>query len=125
MRETGDTRLGQILEMDRPRDAVHIAMIPAGARETQRPGQHVVIIDGQAAGAARGGGVGVVDPFLMDDVDQGERFWLLLFPGTITSLRHEWTHPVSPLDDRLAADVAASRRWLLEHAEMYQVTYDE
>ncbi|MFO0822607.1 MAG: hypothetical protein U0792_05710 [Gemmataceae bacterium] len=37
--------------------------------------------------------VGIVDPFLREAVRPGQRFWLFMYPNTVTTLRHEWTHP--------------------------------
>lgn len=89
-------RLGQLIEDgDRRRDAVHVPVAAVTAAVRLTPGQHV--------GLALEGNVelvgpcdvpiGIVDPFLTKDVQAGERFWLFLYPGSISGLRHVWTHP--------------------------------
>ena len=86
--------LGKLAEGHSERDAVHIAIVPVVAGADLSPGQ-IVSPDGYPAGVTRHR-VGIVDPFLTEQVKEGEHFWLLLYPGTITSLRHEWTHPAFP-----------------------------
>jgi hypothetical protein len=84
-----------IVDGDRRRDAVHIAVAPVTAAGALAPGQHVgFVADGdiETVGVAEKP-VGVVDPFLREPVQKGERFWLFLYPNTITGLRHVWTHP--------------------------------
>jgi hypothetical protein len=91
--KTDNIQLGQLIEGEQFRDAIHIAVAPVTAAEGLRPGQHVgVRNDGRAStkGVAL---IGIVDPFLRTDVEEGQRCWLFLYPYTITSLRHDWTHP--------------------------------
>lgn len=89
-------KLGQIIDTEQHRDAIHVAVAPvvAGTLELQ-PGAHVGFLDDGTVGPECGltTAIGVVDPFLRKPVRPGERFWLFLYPGTIKSLRHEWTHP--------------------------------
>jgi hypothetical protein len=89
-------RLGQLIEDgDRRRDAIHIAVAPATAAGRLTPGQHVGLIEEgnlELVGPCSRN-IGIVDPFLTGEVEPGQRFWLFLYPGTITSLRHIWTHP--------------------------------
>jgi hypothetical protein len=86
-----------ITDGDRRRDAVHIAVAPVTAAESLVPGQHVgftPVGQTEAVGSVEvDRQVGIVDPFLTVGVQPGERFWLFLYPNTITSLRHYWSHP--------------------------------
>lgn len=76
------------------RDAVHLAVIGVAAAEGLRPGQHVSLDgSGCAVLAPVGSGVGIVDPFLQVPVGAGDVFQLMLYPRTISSLRHVWEHP--------------------------------
>ena len=80
---------------DRRRDAIHIAVAPVTAAVRLAPGQHVGLVrddDLELVGPCERT-IGVVDPFLAAEVEPGQRFWLFLYPGTITGLRHVWTHP--------------------------------
>ena len=89
-------RLGQLIEDgDRRRDAIHIAVAPVTAADRPAPGQHVGLVEEgdleRVDPCDRP--IGVVDPFLAAEVESGQRFWLFLYPGTITGLRHVWSHP--------------------------------
>lgn len=86
MQELG---LGKVITTPQKRDAIHIAIVPVTATtEKLFPGQHV-----DAQGTMAGARVGIVDPYLTVPVKKGETFWLYLYPGSVTSLRHVWTHP--------------------------------
>jgi hypothetical protein len=106
-------QLGQLIEDgDRRRDAIHVAVAAARASERLQPGQRVGLVqpdDMELAGPVERP-IGIVDPFLIEPVEAGERFWLLLFPNSITGLRHIWTHPAF-------SAVAAEQRKRVTHAE--------
>jgi hypothetical protein len=94
-------QLGQLIQDgDRRRDAIHIAVAPVTAAEKLLPGQHVGFVNDpdrpgntEIVGMWAEEKIGIVDPFLVNAIEEGERFWLFLYPNTITSLRHVWTHP--------------------------------
>lgn len=116
------TGLGKLIEGDKERDAVHVAIAPVTAGENLRQGQKVCLVgtDRVMAAASPQEWDGIVDPFLTAPVAQGQRFWLWMRPGSITSLRHDWTHPAME-----RADVADSRRWIERFADRVDHTVEE
>lgn len=113
------------------RDAIHLAVMPALAGESLGPGDHITVVDGLAWRADEDDKVdpplGIVDPFVRRVVKKGERFWVVLYPRTIQSLRHVWTHPAFPDEPAInpgiaqaVADIskrADSERWLREFCD--------
>jgi hypothetical protein len=103
--------LGTIIGEGAGRDAIHLAVEPAIAAGVLRPGQDVGFIGSRVGVCASP--VGIVDPFLKRRVQPGERFWLIVYPRQITSLRHVWTHPSFPETAPLVEPrVAESEAWL-------------
>lgn len=88
--------LGTLIGEECKRDAIHLAVMPVVAGEELLPGHHVGLTDGLARASVVGEFLGIVDPFLMGKVREGERFWLFIYPRKITSLRHVWEHPGIP-----------------------------
>lgn len=94
-----EPKLGKIITDVVHRDAVHFALAPVVAGEKLYAGNHLLFsIEGNtelvvACTPRHIKAVGIVDPFLVKPVKEGEQFWMMLYPGTITGLRHEWTHP--------------------------------
>lgn len=109
------TKLGQLVNADQGRDAVHVAVAPVVAAERLSPGQHIGFI-GERVGNTRNA-IGIVDPFLKGPVFEGERFFIFLYPNTITSLRHEWEHDSFPKLEAAGAKARTpSEEWLREFA---------
>ncbi len=88
--------IGEIPDGTARRDAIHVAVAPVIASQILRAGEHVGLnADGKAyhVGPTKNGSIGIVDPFVLHPIHMDEGFWLFLYPGTITGLRHLWTHP--------------------------------
>jgi|SRR5271154_3159340 len=86
--------LGMIITENEKRDAIHLAVEPVVAHEKLYPGQHVGFIDdSKTLCGVCDNPLGIVDPFLSMSVFPGQKFWLIIYPRKITSLRHVWEHP--------------------------------
>lgn len=120
---TEQATLGQLIDSTKGRDAIHVAIAPTVAPCELYPGQRV-----DQTGNPNGTPVGIVDPFLTHRVMKGQMFYLCLFPLTVTSLRHEWTHPAFA-NQSAAAPVGASdpegvhMRWMESFASRHSEPY--
>lgn len=113
--------LGTIIDERAGRDAIHVAVEPCKAGELLHAGQHVKLLNGGFAHAPfmMEDCVGIVDPFLRTPVQPGQWFWMLLYPRTITSLRHVWSHPAFEDKEPAAPDKAESEAWLRDFCDNY------
>ncbi len=93
--------LGEIIDHEAKRDGVQLMVEPVYAGEPLNPGEHVYVEEGCAYRAIPGKSFGIVDPFLGSPLDEGDRFWFILFPHLtqkIQSTRTVWLHPSFPTE---------------------------
>ena len=89
--------LGTIHTKDEGRDAIHLGVYQVELGAAAQRGAYLSVQDGKAFPVLKKEkAVGILDPFLHNDADMGDKVWLVLFPGMITSLRHVWEHPAFP-----------------------------
>ncbi len=122
--------LGKLIKKNQnpQRDAIHIAIAPVVAGQTLSPGQHIVPKSKgsniMVAATIRKPSVGIVDPWLMNNVHEGDEFWICLHPNTIKSLRHVWEHDAFvPPTEALQKEV--SEQWLKEYADELEMGFTE
>jgi hypothetical protein len=126
-----DVKLGTLIDATAERDAIHVAIAPVVASQILAAGDHVGLLPGsldEVAGAGPGiTPIGIVDPYIEGSVNVGERFYLLLYPQTVTGMRHHWTHPafvaVAPVPAPADDEKAASKRWIEAFASDIDQTY--
>jgi hypothetical protein len=130
-------RLGAILDKPEPRDAIHIAVVAVVCDASSlSPGDdvHVMLHDGEYVAVhpiPEQPAVGIVDPFLKCRVMKGDRFWLFVYPNTITTLRHQWTHPAFAPETPSAPDLTtaqqreAAQKYLCAFASEWSMDYQE
>lgn len=117
--------IGKIITTPQGRDAIHVAVMPAEAADHLEPGAFVGFNGDGKMTELRKPYLGVVDPFLNENVKPGERFWLFLIPGSISTLRHVWTHRDIPDSEASAAKDIEARGRLDEFAKELNVSREE
>lgn len=126
--------LGSIIDETAGRDAIHLAVEPVVAGEKLYAGQHIGVVDGVATTKAKKK-LGIVDPFVREFIPKGERFWLVIYPRTITSLRHVWSHPELPesksekdladeIKEIIDTEVNKSKEWINQYSNQFALSYD-
>lgn len=117
--------LGLPIGTEAKRDAIHIAVEPVTASQALLPGEHVGRLHDGTYGPTEAP-LGIVDPFRVGTIPKGGRFWLLVYPRRITSLRHVWDHPDFPAagmpsDEEIAGTVTTrlTRSLAAKKAEDY------
>lgn len=117
--------LGKIITTTQNRDAIHISIAPIIAAHTLIAGRHVGLDQHGHATEHTGSQIGIVDPFLKVTIEKGQQFWLFLYPGTITSLRHEWAHPAFGAEEKAIVDKEESEKWVRAYVKKNCPYYDD
>lgn len=113
-----DVTIGQLLTGKEQRDAIHVAVAPVVATERLAPGQHIGFsCEGDTEHVnSTGPHLGIVDPYLKAPVFSGERFWMFLYPKSVTGMRHEWQHPAFTVSESAKpSDKDLSETWLKDY----------
>jgi hypothetical protein len=102
--------LGRLIGKNQERDATHVPTVPVVAGEELEPGDHIAVDKARSfnelVAIKSDDSIGIVDPFYRGTIYQGQRFWMMLYPGSVVDLRHVYKHPV--LDDVLVPDAVTS-----------------
>lgn len=119
-----DIVFGQLITDDKQpeRDAVHVAVAKVIAAETLEPGQHIQL-DHEGKACSGKEPIGIVDPYLRQGVEPGDKFWIHLYQKTVKNLRHDWSHPA--FENKAAKDKEEAVAWLTAFAEEGDITYKE
>lgn len=94
-------KVGAILDPNKEykRDAIHVPImsVVSGYKGGLIGGDFVYLQNGLAVkwyDTYKEKPVGVVDPFIRDVIQQGDKFYLFLKPESTLKLWHDWIHPL-------------------------------
>lgn len=105
------------------KDAVHIAIVSLRAgKPLKRAGYFKMNENGEAIPSSKKESIGVVDPFLEDNICTGDNFWGVINMYDIPNVRHDWTHPTQSFE---APTIPVRHNQRLENiAKSLGVTYE-
>lgn len=124
-------KLGELVREGDQRDAIHIAVVPVKIwGKGLRPGMHVGVreLTGELWATKSGDPIGVLDPFYKQPFEANQKAWMLLYPGSVVGLRHQYRHPV--LDAALIRQEtiellhAPARQCIEQAGEIVGMSYD-
>lgn len=108
------------------RDSIHIAILPGIAGEDLNPGDHVSLQNGRFF--KHGHRIGIVDPFSQYNYwETNNNVLVMLYPRTVTNLRHVWEHPLIPNEESNAERTplrSEDEAWLRAFSETHNVTFE-
>lgn len=122
-------RIGTCHQQSFGRDAVHIALASVRAYEDLNPGDRLCFaVKGDDKWVKKdtgdwekdGNALGIADPFITQPINKGSWFYIFLFPGSIKSLKHEWTHE----DFSIQTAKTESEKWMISYAAELGMTMD-
>ncbi|MES2531175.1 MAG: hypothetical protein V4636_09075 [Pseudomonadota bacterium] len=110
---TVQTDIGKLIVGEGERDAIHIAVAPVVCGDSPlSAGMRIGFKEDGKVGRLPQEVIGIVDPFLTESVYPGDKFFMFLLPNTITSLRHNWTHPAFEVEAPPQPTKSASEQWM-------------
>jgi hypothetical protein len=98
-----DSLLGKNPAHEGQKDAIHVPIMACRVAEKVYPGQEVEFTEARTIRPSRGESIGVVDPFMEGAIHIDQLVYVLIQPGKVNKLRHEWDledAPVFPEDDK-------------------------
>ena len=124
-----DVELGKMITTPQERDAIHVACVPLIAGEDLYAGQRFRLRYGHndvamCADYNDDDAIGIIDPFLgnNDRIREGDEVWGLLFPNTVTGMRHEWQHPAFENVEKTDND---HELWIRNFCERWHFSFNE
>jgi len=127
--------VGKILVGEHHKDAIHIPVMPVFADEIIVPGAKLAKSENPKKQGFRvktafhpSDAIGICDPYLRTSTRIDDQFLMFLFPGTVTNLRHDWTHPNIKLPNAPKAESTKrsrdySKKWLQDLAKWAEIDF--